>query len=297
MENKTLILIVTFNRLNDLKICIESLKCQTYKNFDILVVNNGSSDGTKEWLDCQTDIISIHQPNTGGAGGFYTGMKYMYDNGYGWLLMMDDDGIPDKDELKNLIENYDEAKSLNSGKDCIVNALVVNKDVPEELAFNWGVNSSRSLLTKDYPSDYIFDGIHPFNGTLIKRSIIEKNGFIKKEMFIWGDEEEYMARTKANGFGTMTICSAIHRHPKEKGVKGYLLPWSKKLYVLVKPQKMSHIFYRNKGYIYSHFDEKRHLLWKFFICHFFYNFTHFRFAELCKLVTYYRKGKNGDFNV
>ena len=28
----------------------------------------------------------------------------MYDNGYEWLIMMDDDGIPTKDEIKNLIQ-------------------------------------------------------------------------------------------------------------------------------------------------------------------------------------------------
>lgn len=106
MDRSTLTLIVTYNRLSDLKICVEAVRKQTYRGFNILVVNNGSTDGTKEWLARQTDIITINQENLGGAGGFYTGMKYMYDNGYEWLIMMDDDGIPDKDEIKNLIQSY-----------------------------------------------------------------------------------------------------------------------------------------------------------------------------------------------
>ena len=35
----------------------------------------------------------------------------------------------------------------------------------------------------------------------MKRSVIDKIGMIKKEMFIWGDEKEYMARAVHNGIG------------------------------------------------------------------------------------------------
>ena len=51
-EKKILAVIVTYNRVNDLKNCVNSLRRQTYRYFDILVVNNGSIDGTKEYLDC-----------------------------------------------------------------------------------------------------------------------------------------------------------------------------------------------------------------------------------------------------
>ena len=61
-----LVLIVTYNRLSDLKICVETVRKQTYKYFNILVVNNGSTDGTKEWLVQQADIITINQENLGG---------------------------------------------------------------------------------------------------------------------------------------------------------------------------------------------------------------------------------------
>ena len=125
---KIVAVVVTFNRIADLKECLKALHNQSYKDFDIVVVNNGSTDGTRDYLDSQSDIITIHQDNLGGAGGFYAGMKYMFENGYDWLWMMDDDGIPDENQLKELLK-YGEIGNP------VLNAIVVNKDNPTLLAF------------------------------------------------------------------------------------------------------------------------------------------------------------------
>ena len=45
------VVLVTFNRLNKLKIALESYNTQTYKPSYILVVNNNSTDGTTEYLE------------------------------------------------------------------------------------------------------------------------------------------------------------------------------------------------------------------------------------------------------
>ena len=212
MGKSTLALIVTYNRLSDLKICVEAVRMQTCKDFDILVVNNGSIDGTKEWLAQQADIITINQNNLGGAGGFYAGMKYMYDCGYEWLVMMDDDGIPDKNEFVELISAHQEV-SVQEGKEVILNALVADKDNKDYTAFLWARGSERTNKILELQSEVFFNDIHPFNGTLVKRTVIQKIGMIKKEMFIWGDEKEYMARAIHNGIGLYTIPTAIHYHP------------------------------------------------------------------------------------
>ena len=61
-----------------------------------------------------------------------------------------------------------------------------------------------------------------------------------------GDEKEYMARAVHNGIGLYTIPAAIHYHPKEKGKKGNIIPFVSKYQILVKPQRMSHYYYRNE---------------------------------------------------
>lgn len=104
MSKKILSVVVTYNRLELLKRCYKALQSQTHKDFDILIVNNGSTDGSKEWIDSLPEsVLKIHQENLGGAGGFYAGEKYGYDNGYDWLWLMDDDGVPAADQLEKLL--------------------------------------------------------------------------------------------------------------------------------------------------------------------------------------------------
>lgn len=278
---KVAAVVVTFNRLSMLKECISSLRAQTYNDFDIIIVNNGSTDGTKEYLDSMSGIKVIHQDNVGGAGGFYTGMKYMYENKqYEALWMMDDDGIADRKQLEELVrysQKYDVKYS---------NALLLNRDNRHIL------NDSRKLYDKEQMDKIEFiDGyICPFNGTLCYREVIQKIGLIKKEMFIWGDEREYKLRVLKNGFRIGTITKAIHYHPFFKGVSRSVIPFVWNTQVSVKPKGMDRYFFRNLGYI----DSTYHT-WNF-LPYIISYIVRLELPSLFRFIKYYRKGSNNDFS-
>lgn len=80
MTTQVAVTVVTYNRLNLLKECLQALRRQTIKA-DIIIVNNGSTDGTKEYLDSKEGIFVIHQENLGGAGGFYAGTRQAFKAG------------------------------------------------------------------------------------------------------------------------------------------------------------------------------------------------------------------------
>lgn len=272
-------IIVTYNRLNDLKMCIDSVMHQTVQ-CDIIVVNNGSTDGTKEYLDSiKANVKVINQANLGGAGGFYAGSELAYKNGYEWIWMMDDDGIPASNQLEQLLSvaNKHDLKVLN--------ALVVNKEDHTRLAF--GKQELLSSLELGY--DIVEQPLSPFNGTFIHRSVIDKVGFIKKEMFIWGDEQEYMARIRKGGFKPYTATRAIHYHPREKGTKRWAIPFIKKGQVIEKPDRMSHYFYRNMGYLNWHYRGLIVTL-KTAIYYIFFLIRKRKFSELTKFFKYYKNG-------
>ena len=107
-------LVVTHNRLSLLQECITGIRLQTIPPISVIVVNNSSTDGTGDWLDSQQDIITVHQPNNGGAWGFYTGIKEAYEMGADWFWVMDDDTIPQPTALEELVKA---AEQLNKHED------------------------------------------------------------------------------------------------------------------------------------------------------------------------------------
>ncbi len=201
--SKIVATVVTYNRLSLLKVCINALRSQTYPVSQILVINNGSTDGTEEWLKSQNDIEFITQENTGGAGGFSTAITQGFKKGYEWIWCMDDDGQPKEDALENLLaaQGYD-LKLLNC-------AVIDQKD---KKSFVWNTGGYKTL--QDVPGN-IIEGIgHPFNGTFINRRIIERVGVPKAKFFLWGDETEYYYRiTKTNKIPVCTVANSIHYHP------------------------------------------------------------------------------------
>lgn len=282
-------IIVTYNRLQLLKECINSLKNQTYSSFDIIVVNNGSSDGTQEWLLGQKDIRTITQENLGGAGGFYTGMKTAYDDGYEWVWMMDDDGVAEKAQLENLLEGAENCQSK------FLNALVCNICNPELLSFSLVLNGSViKRVDEAKQQSFIFDSINPFNGTLIHRDVIERIGFVKKEMFIWGDEIEYTLRAKMAGFKQFTITSAIHFHPSIKSPQLRIIPFIKRYTVDVPSNKeRAYIKYRNNGYICHTYYPNKEIIEK--MKYAIYFITHLKFKEYISFLKWFNRGKKNLF--
>ena len=101
---KVIAVVVTYNRLALLSECITALRNQSRPLGGILVINNGSTDGTENWLKTQKDITYFTQNNIGGAGGFSTAIQMGYQQGYEWIWCMDDDGMPKEDALENLLE-------------------------------------------------------------------------------------------------------------------------------------------------------------------------------------------------
>ena len=200
---KIIAVVVTYNRLSLLKECITALRNQTQQPDAILVINNGSTDTTSQWLQTQKDILFITQDNIGSGGGFETGIKWAYKNNYSWIWCMDDDGYPKEDALEKIL-----APDLD--RLFLRNCAVLDKE--NKKTFVWKTKNFNSI---DEVNSNIIEGIgHPFNGTMIHRNIVERVGVPQQNLFLWGDETEYYYRiTKKNKIPVCTIADSIHYHP------------------------------------------------------------------------------------
>lgn len=179
--------IVTYNRLNLLKKTVDCLRKQTHQIKQIIVINNSSTDGTEEWLLTQDDLFIITQENSGGAGGFHTGVKYCYEQGADWIWMMDDDVFPDRICLETLFKYTIHSGCLQPLRYYSDDKLVVwykyfSLERKKEFKYD-----NISLFNKEF--SFVNSGC--FEGMLINRNIVDKIGFPDKRFFIAGDDTIY----------------------------------------------------------------------------------------------------------
>lgn len=235
--------VVTFNRLELLKLCLESLRKQTKKVDEIIVVNNSSSDGTLEWLNTQTDLTIITQDNSGSAGGQHTGMKAAYEKGFDWIWSMDDDIYAAKDCLENLFKFIDENKVLNS--------LPVTAD--KKLSYRI-FNAKNFRIYKDINEikDFeFFDGFTFFNATLFSRKIIKEVGFPNPTLFIRGDENDFYFRILKKNFEVIVVSQAVVIHKKVDLIEKKIFKYEHSLELMDKVKR----YYHTRNMIYNY---KRH---------------------------------------
>ena len=192
--NKIAAVVVTYNRLELLKQCVESLKKQTVP-CDILLVNNNSTDTTEEWatsVSQENNKIKYRNTgaNIGGAGGFNFGMRWAVEAGYEFVWLMDDDCLPYEDSLQELLE----AHKILEGKYGWLSSAVLWKD-------GTACMMNRQKLEDNYyeQMELIRYGLvrvkqATFVSLFLCAETIKQVGSPIKEFFIWGDDIEYTRR-------------------------------------------------------------------------------------------------------
>ncbi len=189
--NKTVAVVVTYNRIEMLKQCLEHIKKQTVP-VDIIVVDNASTDGTSDLFDENTEGLLYFNTgaNLGGAGGFNYGMRKACELGYKFVWVMDDDTLPELTAHEKLLEadeklsgNYGWLSSLalwKDGTECKMNRQKIKPKAFEFLHFlQYGIISAEQAT---------------FVSLFLKTETVKEYGLPIKEFFIWGDDIEYTRR-------------------------------------------------------------------------------------------------------
>jgi len=192
--NKIAAVVVTYNRLELLKQCVESLKKQTVP-CDILLVNNNSTDTTEEWatsVSQENNKIKYRNTgaNIGGAGGFNFGMRWAVEAGYEFVWLMDDDCLLYEDSLQELLEAHEKldgrygwlasAVLWKDGSACMMNRQKLEENFYEQMELiRFGLVRAKQAT---------------FVSLFLRAETIKQVGLPIKEFFIWGDDIEYTRR-------------------------------------------------------------------------------------------------------
>lgn len=206
---RIVLVIPTFNRLKDLKEALERYDKQTLLPEAIIVVNNGCTDNTQEFLEewqkvpkKYKKIIVVSNKNLGGSGGFYLGMKKALKLDCDFIFLADDDAFADKDSLLKLCEYYQKTNNKNEISGLCSEVINTGKvDVHHRRRIKKGVFMLHEITVpiEEYENASFEIDEFTFVGALIKKSVIEKIGLPEKNYFIHYDDTEYAIRMRKYG--------------------------------------------------------------------------------------------------
>lgn len=216
---KIAVVIVTFNRCDELVKTISAIQNQGILENDIIVINNNSTDNTKNILDSNyKNIQSIHlNENIASAGGFSKGMQTAFEKGYDWVWLFNDDSRPVEGSLKSILTH------LNSDKIQIGLLKIANKDENNKAVLLYW-NGVRKPVSVDVSNEIVQTDLITFDGCIISKETIEKIGYCDPLYFMGTYEFDYCLKAKDAGIGVYTLPNGLIEDGKLGGKNG-TPPW------------------------------------------------------------------------
>lgn len=224
------VIIVNFKNLQDTVECVNSLlrKAQcNRKNYQILVVDNGSNDGSDIELKSIFPgvVILALQHNLGFAGANNVGIINALKNGADYVFLLNNDAIVDCDTIERLLQVFNQNPQIG-----IVGAAILDYYHPRiiesmgaKISFWSGYSKfmgSGTLYRENAQNmdvDYVSGA-----AMMIKREVIEKVGLLPEYYFLYGEEKDYCVRAKKKGYHIIISPKARVWHKTSSTVKKYL---------------------------------------------------------------------------
>jgi GT2 family glycosyltransferase len=204
--SRAFVLILTWNRWDVTIDCLRSVLDMTYANFDVLVVDNASQDGTPECVARIFPNVRVieNERNLGFAAGCNVGLRYALAHGADYILLLNNDTVVDPCLLTYLIGWTDAHPEAG-----LVMPTIFCFDMPNRI---WSIGGRRHRLTLDVVPmatwkpppkeeeqgrvvDYIYG-----TAMLIRRTVLEEVGLFDEAFFMYYEDLDLCLRTQRAGF-------------------------------------------------------------------------------------------------
>lgn len=218
VQPKIGMIIPVYNRKKDLIELLSSIFKMDYNNFEVIVVDNGSTDNINEITNLYPSINMIkNETNHGVGSGFNKGIKYAISaHIYKYLWLLDSDLLVDKNCLSVLVDILEKDEKIG-----IAGAKILNKNNP---TFIVEIGAKTDLKTgqvfplfcnePDFPSNGVFEVDYVGCGiSLIRVEAIKNVGLLDERYFFLWEDTDYGLAMNRKGYKIVSVSNAIVYHP------------------------------------------------------------------------------------
>ena len=201
--------IVTYNRLAKLQRALDCYDKQTVTFRTLIVVDNNSTDGTKEFLEQWKKEPSAYEKhviylpnNVGGSGGFYEGEKYALSLNPDWVYISDDDAYLDPDVMEIF---YKFQSQHTEEKVSVISTSVTYGDRVTIFGHRCHISVEQNQFIKqaatedDYQKPYFECNGISYVGVFLSAQALREVGLVNKDFFIYQDDTEHSIRLAKYG--------------------------------------------------------------------------------------------------
>ncbi len=222
---KVAIIVLNWNGWADTIECLESLRRITYPNYQIVVVDNSSTDDSVEQIKGKFSHLTLIETssNLGYAGGNNVGIKYALENRAKYILIVNNDTEVVRPEfLRQMIELMQLGHNIGVlGPKILTSTGQIQETILSiPTLFNcfkksFGLRFSIKKL-RDYSVPQQVDAV---SGVcwLIRADVINEVGLLDENYFMYAEEQDYCYRVKKTGWGIMYLPIESVLHKKGSG--------------------------------------------------------------------------------
>jgi GT2 family glycosyltransferase len=219
------IIILNYNGREDTLACLRSMEHLTYPNVQVIVVDNGSTDGSVEAFRAQHPRFTLIETgaNLGFTGGNNVGIRHALEHGADYIMLLNNDTVVAPDMLDVMVA----VMEANPGVG-VTGPTIYYYDAPETIwSAGGGIDWSRGLtwMIGIDEEDKAQFGLSPRSvdfvtgcAILARREVWQKVGLLDDKFFMYYEETEWCVRARRAGFDIMHVPSAMvwHKISKEQ---------------------------------------------------------------------------------
>lgn len=226
-EPKVSIIILNFNSFEDTSECLYSLKNINYKNYEIVLVDNCSTDGSFEKLSSEFKEYKIlkSNENLGYANGNNLGIKYAFNQKAEYICLLNNDVVVEKDFLVNIIKAFKKDSSIGLAGPCI--CKYKEKNVIQAMGANINLYTGltqrrlKNSNYKDIPHKDVFVDYLGGACFVCKREVFEKIGLIPENYFLFFEETEFCLNAQKIGYSLLCVYNSRVYHKGSSTIGKY----------------------------------------------------------------------------